>query len=139
MTNNQATKPSPVTVDTTALNTMGFTPSGLKHFRETVLDYSQQLLERAVHRGDADKAQGMEREITHDHVRASAHSIARSFGAPLCSKWLVVAQVGEYLSTAAAGVGGGHLDKPWGIICFALGVSMAVILVVVRLTRGKGD
>ena len=54
-------------------------------------------------------------------------------------KWLIPANVGEYLATAVAGVGGGHLDKPWGIAAFGIGISIAVILVVVRLTIGRGN
>lgn len=122
-----------------SLTTRGFTNSGVKHFRETVRDYSQCLLERAVHYGDIVKADGMPAEITHDHVRSSAHSIAQGFGTPERPKWLIATQIGEYLGTAAAGVGAGYLKDPWGIVTFALGVSTAVILVAVRLNTWKTD
>jgi hypothetical protein len=128
-----------VTLNQAALDAKGFTNSGSQRFQSTVQDYAQQLLQRAVLFGEADKAAGMAAEVTHEHIRASALSISRSFGRPTQSKWLIAAQVGEYVATAAGGVGAGHLDKPWGIINFALGVSIAVILVVVRLTQGKGE
>lgn len=128
-----------VTIDTAELKARGFTESGIKQFCSTVTDYVTTLAERAVHLGDADKAPGMDPEVGHDNVRASAHSIARSFGAPSKSPWLIVGQIAEYLATAVAGVGGGHLDKQPGVIAFGVGVSVAVILVVVRLTYGRGD
>jgi hypothetical protein len=125
------------TIDEQQLRAAGFTESGLRHFGETVRDYAAELMQKAVHLGEADKAPAMLAEVTHEHVRASAHSIARSYGTPPRRKWLVVSQVGEYVSTAIAGVGGGHLEKQGGILAFALGVSVAVILVVVRLTHAK--
>lgn len=113
--------PSPVTVNESDVENQGFTRSGLTQYSVTVRDYSQQLLERAVHLGDADKAPGMQREITHDHVRASAHSMARSFGKPSRSRGLVVAQVGEYVATALAGVGGGTRRQKLGHCTFGFG------------------
>jgi hypothetical protein len=139
MTDPTTADSRPVSVDEKQLRNKGFTNSGVTQFCESVRDYCRQLLDRAVHLGDADKAPDMEREITHDHVRGSAHSIARSFGTPPRSKWLITAHVTEYLATAVAGIGAGHLDKPTGIISFGVGVSVAVILVVVRLTHGKGE
>lgn len=126
-----------VEIDEAELKSQGFTHSGSKRFSSTVTDYAEQLRERATHRGDADKAPGMDREITHDHVRASAHSMAKTFGKPSKSRWLIATQVGEYIATAVAGVGGGHLDKSLGILAFGIGVSIAVILVVVRLTQNR--
>lgn len=135
----KGTPPPLVTVDQQSLKGKGFTNSGVKQFSETIDDYSQRLLERSVHYGDVDKAEGMAAEITHDHVRSSAHSIAATFASPVPPKWVIFTQIGEYLATAAAGIGGGYLKEPWGIVTFALGVSVAVILVVLRLTKGKAD
>ncbi|MBK8595322.1 MAG: hypothetical protein IPN83_06980 [Holophagales bacterium] len=139
MSATPGTPPPLCTLDPARLKADGFTESGSKHFCETVEDYAERLHERATHLGDVDKAPKMTREITHEHVRASSHSIARSFGSPPRSGWLVAAQVGEYIATATAGVGGGHLDKQGGIIAFGLGVSVAVVLVVTRLMNGKAE
>lgn len=143
-TGMSTTKParvaSPKTVDVveSVLDTHHFTHSGKKQFVETVRDYAEQLLSKSVYHGEIDKADGLDAEITHDHVRASAHSISASFGKPPVKNWLVPVNVFEYLATAAAGVGGGHLDKPWGTATFGIGISVAVVLVVIRLTFGGG-
>lgn len=129
----------PIAVNEEELQKKGFTGSGIRQFRDTLTDYGRELMERATHFGEADKAVGMQLEVAHDHVRSAAHSMAKSFGNKLYSPWLIASQVGEYLFTATAGVGGGHLDKPAGIVCFGVGISIAVILVVVRLTRTKAD
>lgn len=135
----EGTSASTVEVKEADLKTKGFTDSGVQQFSTTVLDYAATLLARAVHFGEADKAPGMQAEIGHEHVRGAAFSIARSFGTPSRSGWSIVGQIGEYVATAVAGVGGGHLDKKEGIIAFGIGVSVAVILVVVRLASRKGE
>jgi hypothetical protein len=116
-----------------------FTPSGQVKYDQTVADYSRELLERAAQLGEIAKAPNMSAEVTHEHVRAAAHSIARTFGTPPKSKWMIAANVAEYIAAAVAGVGGGHLDKSVGIGAFGLGLTVAVLLVVVRLTHSKGD
>lgn len=131
--------PSVVDIKATELKAKGFTDSGVKQFSTTIGDYASTLLNRALNLGEADKAPNMPAEIGHEHVRAAAFSIARSFGTPSRSGWSIAGQVGEYLATAVAGIGGGHLDKKEGIVAFGLGVSVAVILVVVRLALGKGE
>lgn len=134
-----APPPSLADVNQAELKTRGFTESGARQYSSTVIDYATRLFDNATHLGEATKAPNMPAEIGHDHVRSAALLIARSFGAPTRSGWSVVGQVGEYLATAAAGVGGGHLDKAPGIISFGVGVSVAVILVVARLATAKGE
>jgi hypothetical protein len=129
---------TPVTVNDNFLASMHFTSSGTRQFKDTVFDYSKQLLEKSVHYGEIDRADGLAPEITHEHVRASAHAMSASFRKATNPMWFIPANIGEYLATATAGVGGGHLDKPLGIAAFGVGISIAVILVVVRLTLGGG-
>ncbi|EAQ82329.1 hypothetical protein DSM3645_01405 [Blastopirellula marina DSM 3645] len=126
-----------INLDQDVLDAKGFTLSGKQQFSSTVHDYTDHLLERSLQYGNVDKADGLPVEVTHDHVRASAQSLTTADSRMAPSKWLIAAHVSEYLSTAAAGVGGGHLDEQWGIITFGLGISAAVLLVVIRLTKGK--
>ena len=121
------------------LKAAGFTESGTPRFTETVKEYSNVLFARAIHYGDVDKAPNLPREITHEHVRAAAVSMAKSFGKTAKSKWTTLGQIGEYIFTAIAGVGGGHLDNQYGIAAFGLGLSGAVILVVIRITKNKSE
>ncbi len=117
----------------------GFTQSGLQQYRATMIDYSNQISVRALNYGNIAKANGMFVEITHEHVRSAALSIARSFGFPVKSKWFIVAQICEYIAMAAAGLGGGYIDKQWGTTTFILGLFIATILIVIRLTQAKGE
>ena len=121
------------------LRAAGFTESGTPRFIDTVKEYSNVLFARAIHYGDVDKAPNLLREITHEHVRAAAASMAKSFGKTAKSKWTTLGQIGEYIFTAIAGVGGGHLDNQYGIAAFGLGLSGAVILVVIRITNNKSE
>jgi hypothetical protein len=134
---NQQDNELPLQIADSVLDAKHFTASGKRQFTLTVADYVRQLLAKSIHFGEIDKADGLNAEITHDHVKASAHAIASSYSKPTIPMWVIVVQVLEYVATAAAGVGGGHLDKPWGIGTFGVGVSIAVILVVIRLTQSK--
>ena len=67
------TDSSLVTVHEVQLRSEGFTGSGIKRFSDTVPDYAKQLLDRAVHFADAARATGMQREVTHEHVRGAAN------------------------------------------------------------------
>jgi hypothetical protein len=126
-----------VSVTDTDLDTAGFTNSGKTKFKETVQDFSNQVFEKSVRYGDAEKGDGLQREITHDHITAASFNISKTFGKRNKSNWLILAQVGEYLFTGVAGVGGGNLKEQWGVITFGLGLGLAVILIVVRLTNSK--
>ena len=121
------------------LNIAGFTNSGAPRFNETIEGYSRLLFERAIHFGDIDKATNLPREITHDHVRAAAYSIANSYGKPTKSKWSTVGQIGEYVAIAVAGAGGSNLDDQYGVLAFGVGLSIAVILIVARLMKTKSE
>lgn len=116
----------------TELEQDGFTQSGRQRYSQTVGDFSDTLHQKAVLYADADKAPGMNREVTHDHVRSAAHAIATVGPRSPHSKSSVVCQVGEYVFTAMAGVGGGQLGQQWGIICFGAGLTAAVVLFVIR-------
>ena len=133
------TDPPDVNLSDDQLRDAGFTNSGVPRFKETVKEYSGLLFQQAVKFGEVDRAANLPREITHEHIRASAFSIAKSFGKPAKPKWFIPVQIGEYISAAIAGVGGGHLDKPLGIAAFGLGLTAGVILVVTRLTKTKSE
>lgn len=115
----------------------GLTPSGLKRYKDAVADFEKTLLDKATVFAQADKAADANIEVTHDHVRSGAMAMAASLGKGVPSPWVVPVQIGEYLFTASAGVGGGSLKEPWGTPLFVVSVALAVILFVVRSTRLK--
>lgn len=115
----------------------GLTTSGLKRYTDAVLDFEKTLLEKAIVFAQADKADDSNIEVTHDHVRSGAMAMAASLGKSKSSAWSVPVQIGEYIFTALAGIGGGSLKEPWGTPLFVLSVAIAVILFVVRSTRLK--
>lgn len=119
------------------LQTDGYTESGISRYRQTVEEYSDALYSKSVTFGEADKAKNLPLEVTHEHVRAAAYTIAKSYGKDHQSPWMIASNVGEYLFTAVAGIGGGNLDKPWGTPVFGVALAIAVILIVVRLVNSK--
>lgn len=119
------------------LENSGFTESGKARFIQTVEDYSEKLFSKASSYGNADKAKDLPLEVTHDHVRQAAHSLASSYGKERPSKWAVACHIGEYIFTAIAGIGGGNISKSWGQITFGVSLAIAVILIVFRISRTR--
>ena len=128
-----------VNIDSNILNKAGFTQSGSARFNVTVQDYADQLFEKCVHYGDVDKGKDLPREVTHDHVRSAAYTIARSYGRPQTPKWAIYTQIGEYVFTAIGGAGAGRLDEPLGIAAFVGGAGLAVLLFVLRATHARTE
>ena len=116
------------------LDQAGFTESGKSRYKNTSIEYSDTLFTKAAALGDMDKAKGMPREVTHEHVRSATHAIASSFGKEGNSRAVVFCQVGEYVAAAGVGVGGGKLDQTWGIFLFGLSILIGIILFVSRNT-----
>jgi len=50
--------------------------------------------------------------------------------------WNLLGQGGELVAMAVAGAGASNLDKVPGIVAFGVGLSTAVILVIIRAIRG---
>lgn len=121
------------------LKTKGFTNSGAPKFIDTVKSYSTVLFEKSVHLGEVDRAANFPLEITHDHVRQAAHSIANTYGKPIKPKWVIFSQISEYILTAFVGLSANHLDKPFGIAGFGLGILIVGILIVTRLTKDRSE
>jgi hypothetical protein len=115
----------------------GFTESGVRKYRDTVQDYALTLLRRAIKHGEIDKATGMVREVTHDHVRQAASAIAGRGELGEQSGWAIAGQVLEYVFIAFAGAGASHLDNPIGTATFGVSLTAAVILIVIRLIRKR--
>lgn len=130
------TKPI-INITDTYLNNAGFTNSGKIKFKETIQDFSNQVFEKSIRYGDAEKGDGLQREVTHDHIKSASFNISKIFGKKTNSGWSIAAQIGEYIFTGIAGVGGGNLKDQWGIITFGLGLGLAVILIVIRLINAK--
>jgi hypothetical protein len=128
-----------ITISKTELSARGFTTSGVKQFCDTIEDYANSLCTRSISHGEIVKAPDMPREITHDHVRASAHSLAAAAEPRTRPKWLMFTHVGEYIAMAAAGAGAGYLNNPSGILTFGVGLTVAVLLVMLRLNQVKAD
>lgn len=114
-----------------------FTPSGKAQFVNTVKAYSDELFRRAKANAEAARGANLPLEITHEHVRVSAHSIANRFGAPTPPWWAIPGQIGELITVAISGYGAGNLGKPEGVTAFVGGLSVATVLLVLRLTKGK--
>lgn len=124
-----------ITISETDLTNAGFTVSGQERYNKTVIEYSKVLFEKSVTFGEIDKAQT--REVTHEHVKAAAHSIANSFGKPQQPKWLWIIKAGQYLCAALVGVAANHLDKLTGAIGFVIAFSIGGILLYIENSSNR--
>jgi len=118
------------------LEQAGFTDSGVTRYKNAVTAYCDELFGKSVALGDRDKAVDTPREVTHEHVRGAASAIAMR-GRDGQTGLHVWCQIGEYISAALAGVGGGNLGTSWGTILFGLSLTLGVILFVTRNTKGS--
>jgi hypothetical protein len=109
----------------------GFTDSGLKRYRDTVKGFCDDLYRKALALGDRDRAADAPREVTHEHVRSAAQQIAAR-GDRSTTTGHHICQIGEYLCTAGAGVGGSNLNANWGIGLFGISLALGVILYLIR-------
>lgn len=128
-----------ISIQDSELDDSGFTNSGKAKFKETIQDFSDQIFDKSVRYGDAEKGNGLDREITHDHVSTASYNTSKTFGKKVKNGWSIAGQVGEYVFTGLAGIGGGNLKDQWGIITFGVCLGLAVILIVVRLTNTTKD
>lgn len=132
---NELTKPE-VSIREEELASAGFINSGKTKFKSILQDFSNQLFYKAVRYGDAEKGE-LEREITQEHVYSASYNIFRKYGRKDKSIWAILGQIGEYLFTGLAGVGGGRIETTWGVLMFGVSLAIAIILIVIRLTTSK--
>lgn len=119
-----------INIPESELEQAGFTTSGKERYQKTVTDYSKTLFDKAINYAEIDKAQI--REVTHDHVKAAAHSIANSFGKPSTPWWMWFVRLGQYAGAIGVGVATNHLDTSSGAIGFAVAVTVGVILLYIE-------
>lgn len=135
--NTNARSRPKITISQAELTNSGFTNSGSDRYQKSVLEYSKILFDKSVSYGEIDKAQNANREVTHEHVKAAAHSIAKSFGKPMKPKWMMPVQIGQYVCAILVGIAGGQLEKMWGIIGFVLAFAVGAILFVIEKSNVK--
>ena len=129
--------PPNINITQVELTNAGFTNSGSLRYNKSVSEYSQILFEKSVTFGEIDKASNMNREVTHDHVKAAAHSIANSYGKPIKPKWLIPVQIGQYVFAVLIGISGGHLDKQEGLIGFVASFVIGTVLFIIEKANTK--
>lgn len=115
----------------------GFTESGISRYEQTTKEYADAVHSKSISFGKADQANGLPLEVTHEHVRAAAYTIGKSYGREHKTPWMIASNVAEYVFTAIAGIGGGNLKETWGTPVFGVSLAIAVILIVVRLAKSK--
>lgn len=130
-----AEKEPEVTISELELNNSGFTISGKERFTKSIKDYSKVLFDKSINYGDIDKA--LNREVTHEHVKAAAPQIANSFGKPTTPKYMWVVKVGQYLCAALVGISTNHLDKTYGAIGFVVSFSIGGVLLYIQTSKSK--
>lgn len=126
-----------ITIDETDLVNEGFTDSGKERYKKTIQDYSNIVFDKAITYGDVDKSPNLKREVTHEHVKGAAYSIANSYGKPTKPNWIIFAQIGQYLCTGLVGYFSSQLDDKAGIIGFVISFSVGAILFLVEKLKHK--
>lgn len=126
-------------VDEKALLDSGVSELGRAHFHETLTDYATELLRRAVQYANVDTTPGSEIEVAKRDIRQAAKSIATKPPASPRPRWYIPCHVIEYVAMVIAGFGGGHWTRIWAPWVFAVGLAVAVILIVCRLHYGKKE
>lgn len=128
--------PPDLTVDNTKLTAAGFTSTGIQRFKQTLNAYSLELFTKSILYGDTEKVEGFEREVTQEHVRKGASSLAtRAVKKNKRPNWVIPCQIGEYAGIAIASAGASNLDKDWGTLAFGLGLALGVILFAIRISN----
>lgn len=121
-----------ITIDETNLVNEGYTKSGQDRYKKTIKDYSQIVFEKAITFGEIDKSPSLTREVTHEHVKGAAYSIAKSYGRPKKPKWIPYAQVGQYLCAGLVGYYSSQLDNEKGILGFIISFSIGGLLLFIE-------
>lgn len=129
--------PPNINITQVELTNAGFTNSGSLRYNKSVTEYSKILFEKSVTFGEIDKASNMNREVTHDHVKAAAHSIANSYGKPIKPKWLIPVQIGQYVFAVVIGIAGSHLDNNLGLIGFVAAFVIGTVLFIIEKSNTK--
>ena len=117
----------PVTISQSELDSSGFTNSGKDRYIKGITEYADILFSKSISYGEIDKA--VVREVTHDHVKAAAYSIANSFGRPKQTKWNIVLKIGQYLCAAFIGVATNHIGETYGSLSFVGAFCIGAILI----------
>lgn len=131
----QSNTPPDVVVDEAMLTNAGFVNSGIVRYRTILTDTAKEVFDRAIALGDAAKATGLDREVTHDHVMTAARAIPGHLAAQPRPWWIIPCHILEYVLAIVAGLGAGHIKEDWGVFLFGGGLAVAVLLIVARLLK----
>ncbi|OFY51036.1 MAG: hypothetical protein A2W85_05375 [Bacteroidetes bacterium GWF2_41_31] len=127
-----------IEINETILQKGRFTESGIKRFKNTVIEYSFLLFEKSKKFGEARKDNDSDVEINYENVQAAARTIAASFGIPQPQKWKIWAQAGEYLLTALCGYLGSQATQvnapSYYTLLFVISAVLGVGLFITRRT-----
>lgn len=120
-----------ITIPDEELDLSGFTKSGKNRFIKTVEDYNELLYKKSISFGESDKATNTEREVTHEHVKAASHSIAKSYGKPVKPTWFPWAKFGQYVAAGLVGLSVKNLTENWGLITFIVSFTAGGLLLFI--------
>lgn len=107
----------------------------MARYQKTAQEYCDLLYTRSIALAEFDKHPEVQIEVTHEHVRDAADSLARR--RQEASRLQTWCQVGEYVCAIGAGVGGGKLDEKWGVGVLAATSVIGVILFIIRSNQQR--
>lgn len=129
--------PPKITIVDDELSNAGYIGSGIQRYKQTVISYAEELFKNATLLGEIDKVDELPRDVTGEHVRKATVELNKSASKNEIPAWVVLSQIGEYICTAAVGVGASNVSENWGIITFGIGIVIGIALFVNRMTNQK--
>jgi hypothetical protein len=122
----------------------GFVPSGVQNFKNTIEEFAKRLRRTSAELAKGDKAPGLPIEVNHKHVHLAAATMSGSPRQSQPGPWSIAGQVGEYVGTAIAAFGAGHIKtgtdiNAWAIWAFGFGSILAIVLLLLRLSRSNRE
>lgn len=117
----------------------GFTQPGADHYKYTVNDFANLLLQRADIIGQGARASNSPLEITRETVTTAAHYVFGNHPKSARPRWLLPARIAEFVCAAIVGAGSSNLNTNWGILAFGFGLAVATLLFVFQLVKAKED
>lgn len=119
-----------------SLEQANFTNMGKQKYVQIIQDVAVRLYQTSVKYADEDK-NDLPREVTQEHLQHASSTMFSKYHSAKKTKGIIVCQCGEYIFSASAGLGAGHINDYWGIVVFGLSLCLATVLFVVRLTQFK--
>lgn len=123
-----------IEISGTSLEQANFTNMGKQKYVQIIQDVAVRLYQTSVKYADEDK-NDLPREVTQEHLQHASSTMFSKYHSTKMTNGMIACQIGEYVFSAATGLGAGHITEYWGLALFVFSLCMATGLFVIRLTQ----